>query len=125
MSELSLVSRVTPVQTAMHTCTRDASARSTLSRARDAPLDRIRRIAEPGRRRMARRYQSIVQPPVCRRELIIKRGVLAVPLRLGARARDSGCHKRVVEHPQYGELPGDHATSLGVLLDRLREAQRC
>src|SRR6516164_4904288 len=89
-----------------------------LSRARDAPLNRIRRIAEPGRRWMAGRHQAIDQRLVCRRELMIKHGDIAVPLRLGARARDSGRHKRVVEDPQYGELPGGHTTRLGVLLDR-------
>src|SRR6516165_12447837 len=94
-----------------------------LSRARDAPLNRICRIAESRRRWMAGRHQAIDQRLVYRRKLMIERGDVAVPLRLGAWARDSGRHKRVVEHPQYGELLGGHAALLGVLLDRLREVQ--
>ena len=70
-----------------------------LSRARDAPLNRICRIAEPRRRWMAGRHQAIDQRLVYRRKLMIERGDVAVPLRLGA-------------------------ALLGVLLDRLREVQR-
>ena len=48
-----------------------------LSRARDAPLNRICRIAEPRRRWMAGGHQAIDQRLVCRRELMIERGDVA------------------------------------------------
>src|SRR5437879_2140661 len=94
------------------------------TRLRQAPFDGISGIVVAGCRGMARRHETIDERLVLRRERVLERPHIVAPMSLGPRARDGPCHQLVVEHPGDRELACSEATSLGVPLDGLGDAQR-
>ena len=90
----------------------------------EATFDRIARIRIARRRCVARRHQTVDELLVVGSELQLQRFDIAVPVRLGAGARNGGADEPVLEDP--GEREGDRgrAALCGMRGHLLRDRQR-